>query len=750
MYQFKRGQTSVILRVKLLDSSATTGAGLTGLTSASSGLSISTIADNEAIPTTYTVGGSTIESITTLGTFAAPTATKCRFKEVSSSAHPGIYEIQIADARFAVSSAKSLVVSIFGATNLAQCDLLVRLTDHDPYDVVRGGMTAMPNVVSGSAGALLIDGTGTAAISNAAGKVLLQATQSGVTIPTVTTVTNQLTAAAIATGVWQDTTSGDFTVASSIGKSLYTSGAVPGATGGLFIAGTNAATTVTTSFTTTFTGSLTGSVASVTGNVGGTVATVTNLTNAPTSGDFTATMKTSIGTAVAASAVASVTGSVGSVASAGITRGSFAADTGHQTIRSNTAQAGASGTITLDASASATNSFYNNCLCFLTGGTGVGQCRFITGYVGSTKVATVNSAWATTPDNTTTFAILPFDAIPGATAPTAAAVATAVWQDTTSGDFTVSGSIGKSLFTSGNAPGAASGLALVGSNVGAATSVSGAVGSVTGSVGSISGVTFPTNFSSLGIGSGGHIQNVDTLTTYTGDTPQTGDAYARIGLAGVGLTNLGDTRIAHLNSDVSSRMATYTQPTGFLAATFPTGTIANTTNITAGTMTTTTNVTNVVDANFKQIDGNPLNTYTGNNFNSYFGNNTTPLSGRYVSSPVYVGGFLGDAITEGAAGRIAAAFTQFFNVATPTGTVNSTPTAVANAAALLDATDAIETGLTPRGLFRLVGAAVAGKLSGGGTTTEVMRNAVADSKARITATVDSSGNRTSIVWDTTT
>lgn len=43
----------------------------------------------------------------------------------------------------------------------------------------------------------------------------------------------------------------------------------------------------------------------------GTITTVTNLTNAPTAGDFTATMKTSIGTAVAASAVASVTGNVG-------------------------------------------------------------------------------------------------------------------------------------------------------------------------------------------------------------------------------------------------------------------------------------------------------------------------------------------------------------------------------------------------------------------------------------------------------
>jgi hypothetical protein len=42
----------------------------------------------------------------------------------------------------------------------------------------------------------------------------------GVAIATVTTVTNQLTAAQIATGVWQDTTAADFTAANSIGKSV--------------------------------------------------------------------------------------------------------------------------------------------------------------------------------------------------------------------------------------------------------------------------------------------------------------------------------------------------------------------------------------------------------------------------------------------------------------------------------------------------------------------------------------------------
>lgn len=92
-----------------------------------------------------------------------------------------------------------------------------------------------------------------------------------------------------------------------------------------------------------------------------------------------------------------------------LTRAVFAADTGLQTIRSNTATAGSSTTITLDGSASAVNGYYGNALIYITGGTGIGQARQILSYVGSTKVATVTT-WTTTPDNTSTFAILPLDA----------------------------------------------------------------------------------------------------------------------------------------------------------------------------------------------------------------------------------------------------------------------------------------------------------------------------------------------------
>lgn len=231
LISYRRGQGSIVLRVKILNSSVSTGAGLTGLTSASSGLIISTIADNEASATAYTVAGSTIESITTLGTFAAPTATKCRFKEVDATNHKGVYEIQIADARYAVSAAKSLVVSISGATNAAETDVTIPLTDLDPYDVVRHGATALPNVVSGNAGALLVDGTGTAAVSTAAGKLLLQATQTGVTIPTVTSVGSVSGAVASVTGnVGGNVTGSVGSVASGgISSSSFASGAITAA-----------------------------------------------------------------------------------------------------------------------------------------------------------------------------------------------------------------------------------------------------------------------------------------------------------------------------------------------------------------------------------------------------------------------------------------------------------------------------------------------------------------------------------------
>lgn len=75
---------------------------------------------------------------------------------------------------------------------------------------------------------------------------------------------------------------------------------------------------------------------------------------------------------------------------------------------SNTAQAGATGSITLAAGANATNSFYNGTFVTIVSGTGSGQVRQISGYNGTTKVATVRTNWTTAPDNTSVYRITCF------------------------------------------------------------------------------------------------------------------------------------------------------------------------------------------------------------------------------------------------------------------------------------------------------------------------------------------------------
>lgn len=66
--------------------------------------------------------------------------------------------------------------------------------------------------------------------------------------------------------------------------------------------------------------------------------------------------------------------------------------------------------------------------------------------------------------------------------------------------------------------------------------------------------------------------------------------------------------------------------------------------------------------------------------------------------------------------------------------------------ALLDQADAIETGWTLRMVLRVGAAALAGILSGAGTTTITFRN-ITNTKDRIVATVDATGNRSAISLD---
>jgi hypothetical protein len=182
---------------------------------------------------------------------------------------------------------------------------------------------------------------------------------------------------------------------------------------------------------------------------------------------------------------------VNAVAAGGITPSSFTAATGLVPITSDTATAGGASTITFNTTGSLTTDFYKGTTVLIVSGTGLGQSRVIIGYNGTTKVATVDRAWAVNPDATSVYVVL-------------------------------------------------------------ALGTTGAAGSV----------AFPSNFGVLGIGATGHVTNVDTLTTYTGNTPQTGDVYAEVGVGGASLTSIGDTRLANLDATVSSRLAAaaYTAP----------------------------------------------------------------------------------------------------------------------------------------------------------------------------------------------
>ena len=91
-----RGTISNIIRVFIQDNTSTKGAGLAGLVYNSTNLQIGVIREIGTSMTIYT--GANIETITTIGTYQAPSAsTKCRFKAVDGTNAPGLYEIHFHD-----------------------------------------------------------------------------------------------------------------------------------------------------------------------------------------------------------------------------------------------------------------------------------------------------------------------------------------------------------------------------------------------------------------------------------------------------------------------------------------------------------------------------------------------------------------------------------------------------------------------------------------------------------------------------
>jgi hypothetical protein len=300
-YIIERGATSVILHVFIEASNATTGAGMTGNAYNTSGLVITAHRPGEASVTVYSVAASTIEDITTIGTFAAPTATKIRFKAVDGTNAPGWYELHLDDSLLnTTSSRRGLTIHLRGITNMRPATISIQLVGVDLQTPI--------NAIS----------------------VRSSTAQAGAT----RTIT--LDASASST------------------DDLYTLCNI------LTTGGTGA-----------------GQVRRIVEYVGSTkIATV----DRPwaTNPDSTTTF---------------------AVLPDSISRTS-------DVLRTATAQAGASGSITLDGSATATDDYYNRLRINIVAGTGAGQSRKIADYVGSTKVATIDANWITNPDSTSVFDIV--------------------------------------------------------------------------------------------------------------------------------------------------------------------------------------------------------------------------------------------------------------------------------------------------------------------------------------------------------
>lgn len=207
-----RGETSVIRHVFIMDSTSTAGAGKTDL------------AHNTASLTGYYIypGGTpialTLEDISTLGTYAAPTSSAhLRFKEVSKSNMPGWYELHFHNDWFSVANARrAACVQLKGATGMAPLNLEIdcigmeiqsAAPDVNTETITPAAISA--DSVSAAAVTKIQNGLATPTNITAATGVVLSATGADLILK------NSPFAIALADAVWDEPTSGHTTIGSA-------------------------------------------------------------------------------------------------------------------------------------------------------------------------------------------------------------------------------------------------------------------------------------------------------------------------------------------------------------------------------------------------------------------------------------------------------------------------------------------------------------------------------------------------------
>ena len=205
------GATDQTIDVFIMDSSSTTGAGLTGLLHDSASLTCYYRKGATGTPTALTLATQTVGGAHSDGGFVA----------VDGTNMPGIYRLDLSDTM--VSAVGMLTIMLKGAANMAPCSVEIEVVSVNKFDGVRMGMSALPNAAADAAGGLPISDTGgldlDALYDNVDGLLVLVAV-----VPS---------AAGIADAVWDEATAGH-TSAGTYGKALsdvLTDTAVIGAAG---------------------------------------------------------------------------------------------------------------------------------------------------------------------------------------------------------------------------------------------------------------------------------------------------------------------------------------------------------------------------------------------------------------------------------------------------------------------------------------------------------------------------------------
>ena len=178
------------------NSSSTTGAGLTGLTYLSAGLTAAHVVERG---TASSIGLATLAS-------ASAAWSSAGFVEVDAALMPGVYRFDVPNVVFA--TADKSVVMLKGATNMAPVVLEYQIVGFNPDDAVRLGLTAIPNVAQGTTGAI--------STGNATGQVTV-ATNNDKTGYSLTTA--PLTTAQTASAVW-DALLASYTTSNSFGARI--------------------------------------------------------------------------------------------------------------------------------------------------------------------------------------------------------------------------------------------------------------------------------------------------------------------------------------------------------------------------------------------------------------------------------------------------------------------------------------------------------------------------------------------------